>query len=131
MGERDKLIERASRFLEPDEQVQAIFGARAKNHGIWTWIPFNPFSRRFNYRTVVATDRRYLILDSGSGPGRARKVLRELPRAVRMGTPESGKKWFTVKALGEGLDRPRVHKRYYSELQAADAAAHDAPPAPK
>ena len=59
-----------------------------------------------------------MVLDSGRGGiKKARGVVTELPRSVQLG-PGSGV-WHVIPA---GAEKLRVHRRFFKDLEAADAA---------
>ena len=59
-----------------------------------------------------------MVLDAGrQGPKKARGVVTELPRSTRLG-PGTGV-WHVIPAGDEKL---RVHRRFFKDLEAADAA---------
>ena len=129
MAIREKIVEKAAPFLEPGEQVQAVIGAQTASQFLFL-LGALPFILSNRYRCVLATDRRILVLDSGRRSAAAPKaVTRVLPRATRIGPP-SGAIWFVTGSLGETL---RIHKRFFKDIEAADAAAGAAagtPPPP-
>lgn len=118
MALRDKITEAARPFLEQGEQVQAAFPAQTASQ--WLALAgYIPFVMSNEYRCVVATDRRIVVLDAGKmNWAKPRSVLRALPRATRIG-PASGL-WYRTASLGEDL---RISKRFFGEIEAADAHA--------
>ncbi|KQP63528.1 hypothetical protein [Nocardioides sp. Leaf285] len=108
-----RITENAQEHLEPGEQVQGAFAGQ-------TAIRFQVTDR---YRTVVATDRRLLIFDSGTfSQTSCTTLMAELPRETAVGPP-SGLLWHRLDLIGEVL---HVHRRYFSEVAAIDAAAPSA-----
>lgn len=118
MAIRDKLRANAAPFLQPGENVQAVFCGQTTSQyfaliSVWIIILTNA------YRVVVVTDRRILICRSGRfRMTPVKEVLRELPRATRIG-PASGL-WWRSESLGERL---YVHKRFHKDVAAADGQA--------
>ncbi|MEP7019810.1 MAG: hypothetical protein ABI808_04095 [Pseudonocardiales bacterium] len=109
----------ATPYLQPGEKIQAVIGAQTASGfvaalgGIFVFLGLN------RYRILVATPRRILILDAGkTSQKKARGVVAELPRSTRLG-PTSGV-WHVIPANGEKL---RVHRRFFKDIEAADAAA--------
>ena len=93
----------------------------------WILVGLLPFFLVNQYRCVVATDRRLLVLDSGKlSSTKPKSVVRALPRSTRIG-PFSGALWYVTGNLGETL---RIHKRFQKDIEAADAAAGAAAPPP-
>ncbi len=81
MALRDKLAQRAVPFLEPGEQIQAIFTAQSGASPYWavlsTWIVL--LTR--GYVTVVVTDRAIVVLRNGwLTSTRPQGLLARLPR---------------------------------------------------
>ena len=114
---REKIIENSQQFLRPGEQVQAVIGGQTLS-GWWGALSSLVFFWN-NYRAVLATDQRILVLHCGKmRMGKPQSVVRELPRATRIG-PASGL-WWKCETLGEKL---YVHKRFHKDVEAADAAA--------
>jgi hypothetical protein len=109
MSARDKIAENAQERLDAGEQLQAAFAGQ----------PGVRFQLGDRYRTVVVTDRRVLVFDSGMfKQTKTGDLLAELPRAIRFGEPNG--LWHAVH-LGE--HQLQVNRRYFDELKAADAAA--------
>jgi len=114
MALRDKMLKNAQPYLQPGEQVQAVFGAQTSNQwwillfGVWFLI-------KNRYRVVVATDRRIVILAGGVWTTtKVSGVAGELPRATVMGPPSG--LWWKSERLG-GL---YVHKRFHKDVTQAD-----------
>ena len=118
MALRDKIATAARPFLDQGEQVQAAFPAQTASQWL-AMAGYLPFILSNEYRCVVATDRRIVILDAGKmNWAKPKSVLRTLPRATRIG-PASGL-WYRTPNLGEDL---RISKRFFGEIEAADAHA--------
>lgn len=122
MALRDSMRASAAPYLEPGETIQAVIGAQTASQylaaltGVFVFLGLN------NYRILVATPQRILILDAGrTSMKKARGVVGELPRSTRLG-PGSGV-WHRIPANGENL---RVHRRFFKDLAAADSAAQPA-----
>jgi hypothetical protein len=110
--------ESAAPYLRPGEPIQAVFGAQTGSPllagltGIFVFLGLN------RYRILAVTPTRIVVLDAGkTSMKQARGVVTELPRSTRMG-PGTGV-WQQIPAGGEKL---RVHRRFYKDLDAADAA---------
>lgn len=106
-------------YLQPGETLQAVFGAQTSSQwmaaltGIFVFLGLN------HYRIFAVTPKRILVLDAGkSSMKKARGVVAELPRSTRLG-PGSGL-WHVVPVNGEKL---RVHRRFFKDLEIADAGA--------
>lgn len=109
MAASDKIIKSVQPHLEPGETIQGAFAGQ-------TSIRFRLSDR---YRTVVATDRRILVFDSGTfSQTKTNEKLVELPRATRFG--EASGLWHQIDIAGETL---HVNRRYFKQLAAIDAAA--------
>lgn len=104
MAVRDRLRKDAAKYLEPDEQIQAVFYAKRP-------------SVMYNDRAVVATDRRLLLLELNFF-GRATGLEGEAPRDVKLG-PASG---FVYPITA--FDTPvGVSVRFFKDVAEADRAA--------
>jgi len=116
---RDSMAASAAQYLRPGETVQAVFGAQTASPwlaaltGVFVFLGFN------SYRIVAVTEQRILVLDAGrASMKKARGVVTELPRSTRLG-PASGV-WHKIPAGGETL---RVHRRFFKDIETADAQA--------
>jgi hypothetical protein len=116
---RDSMRDSAARFLQPGEQVQAVIGAQTASQwlaaltGVFLFLGFN------RYRIIAVTPRRIVVLDAGKASMKtARGVVMELPRSTRLG-PGTGL-WHQIPAGSETL---RVHRRFFKDIETADAAA--------
>src|SRR5580700_4291018 len=110
--------ESAAQFLRPGEPIQAVIGAQTASQwlaaltGIFVFLSLN------RYRILAVTPTRIVVLDAGkTSMKKARGVVTELPRSTRMG-PGTGV-WHQIPA---GSEKLRVHRRFYKDLDAADAA---------
>ena len=115
---RDKIRENSQKFLEPGEQIQAVFPAQTLS-GWWNLLSGLISLFMSPYRAVVATDKRILVLKSGKfQAGNPKEVIATLPRATKIG-PASGV-WFKTESLGHKLF---IHKRFHKDIAEADAQA--------
>jgi len=104
MGVRDRLRKDTARYLEPEEQIQAVFYAKRP-------------SAQANDRAVVATNRRLLLLKLNI-LGRATGLLGEAPRETRLG-PCQG-----ILTPLRAFDTPlQVSFRFFKDVDEADRAA--------
>lgn len=115
---RDSMRDSAAQYLRPGEPVQAVIGAQTASQwlaaltGVFVFLGLN------RYRILVVTPTRILVLDAGKvSMKKARAVVTELPRSTRLG-PGTGL-WHRIPAGGENL---RVHRRFFKDLETADAA---------
>jgi hypothetical protein len=99
--------------------VQAVIGAQTASQwlaaltGVFAFLGFN------RYRILVVTPGRILALDAGkSSMKKARGIVMELPRTTLLG-PGAGL-WHRIPAGQENL---RVHRRFFKDIENADAAA--------
>ncbi len=120
MALRDDMAASAAPFLQPGEPIQAIFGAQTASQwmaaltGIFVFLGLN------KYRIVAVTPARIVVLDAGKvSMKKARGVVTELPRSTRLG-PGTGL-WHVVPA---GPEKLRVHRRFFKDLETADAGAN-------
>jgi hypothetical protein len=116
---RDKMRDSAGRYLQPGEHVQAVIGAQTASQfvaaltGVFVFLGFN------RYRIRAVTPTRIVVLDAGkTSMVKARGVVMELPRSTRLG-PGTGL-WHRIPAGSETL---RVHRRFYKDIETADAMA--------
>ncbi len=130
MAIRDKIASKAQPFLQPGEQVQAAFAGQTFN-GYWALLSWLIVLFKNAYRSVVVTDRRIVVMDTGRfSQTAAKSVIRELPRSTQLGQPSG--LWWKTEALGERL---YIHKRFHKDVIAADASrpvasAGSTPPPP-
>jgi hypothetical protein len=109
MSMADKIMGNAQEHLEPGEQVQ---GAFAGQHTIRNRAGDG------GYRVVVATDRRFLVFQSGTFSQTAiKKLLDASPRDQRLGEPSGLWHDLTV-----GEQTMKVNRRYFGQLRAIDQA---------
>src|ERR1700734_834423 len=117
MSLRDKQLESAAPYLRPGEPVQAVFGAQTASQWLAALTGGFVFLGLNRYRIVVVTPIRILVLDAGkTSMKKARGVVTELPRSTRLG-PGTGV-WHRVPAGNETL---RVHRRFFKDIETADA----------
>jgi hypothetical protein len=116
---RDSMRNSSAPYLQPGETVQAVFGAQTASQylaaigGIFVFLGLN------HYRIFVVTPQRVVILDAGkTSMKKARGVVAELPRSTRLG-PGSGI-WHVIPV---GTEKLRVHRRFFKDLETADAGA--------
>ena len=119
MALRDSMRDSAAQYLRPGEPIQAVIGAQTASQwlaaltGIFVFLGLN------HYRILAVTPARIVVLDAGRvSMKKARGVVMELPRSTRLG-PGTGL-WHQVPAGRETL---RVHRRFFKDLETADAAA--------
>jgi hypothetical protein len=117
MALRDKLAQRSAPFLEPGEQIQAVFIGQSGASPYWslvsTWIVL--LTRGFV--TIVATDRAIVVLRNGWFTGtRPHDLVARLPRQPM---EEPSGLWF---ALHLGGTRYWVNRRYHKDIRAANTA---------
>jgi hypothetical protein len=105
MALRDKLRKAAAPYLEPGEQVQAVFLAKRP-------------TMQYNDRAVVATDRRILLLKLGHMVSHVKGVAGEVPRETKLG-PCSGF-MHPMTAFGTDLE---VNRRFFKDVEEADRGA--------
>jgi Protein of unknown function (DUF2510) len=114
---RSKLADRARRYLEPGEQLQAIFMAQSGPSPYWGLLtPIMSFFSKFHQ--VVATDRAILVLDASMWtPARPRQLRMRRPRDFYFGRLSG--LWGSFV-----LDNRKywVHRRFHKDVAAADAA---------
>lgn len=119
MALRDSMRDSAAQYLQPGEPIQAVIGAQTASQwlaaltGIFIFLGLN------RYRILAVTPNRIVVLDAGKASmKKARGVVTELPRSTRLG-PGTGM-WHRIPA---GTETLRVHRRFFKDLDTADAAA--------
>lgn len=116
---RDSMRDSATQYLQPGEPIQAVIGAQTASQwlagltGVFVFLGLN------RYRILAVTPARILVLDAGkTSMKKALGVVTELPRSTRLG-PATGV-WHQIPAGNETL---RVHRRFFKDIETADAAA--------
>ena len=124
MALREKMASSATPYLHPGEPVQNVIGAQTASQwvavvgGVLFFLGLN------RYRMIVVTPARILLLDTGVwGMGTAKGVVAEWPRTTQLG-PTSGALWHVIPV---GDTKLRVHRRFFKDIAAADAASHQQP----
>jgi hypothetical protein len=117
MAIRHKLMQRAVPFLEPGEQVQAIFIAKSGASPYWNIISTWMRLLTRGYVTVVATDRAIVVLRNGwLTSTRPQSLQARLPRQPM---DEPSGLWAR---LDLGGTRYWLHRRFHKDVRAANAA---------
>lgn len=115
MALREKLTEKAQELLEPGEQVQAVVPGQKLSP--WWLVTVVGAAFLQEYRVIVATDRRILVIRSSKVSYAALKeIMAEQPRETRIGPPTGS--WWKCESLGVPL---YVHKKFHGDVEAADA----------
>ena len=119
MALRDSMRNSAAQYLQAGEPVQAVIGAQTASQwlaaltGVFVFLGLN------RYRILAVTPTRIVVLDAGKiSMKTAQGLVMELPRATRLG-PATGV-WHRIPAGSETL---RVHRRFYKDIEAADAVS--------
>jgi hypothetical protein len=109
MGMADKIIQRAQSHVESGEIVHGGFAAQTT------------LRNRVGdggHRVVVATDRRFLVFQSGTFSQTVFKdLIEESPRDQRLGEPSGVFYHLTI-----GSQSMKVNFRYFTQIRAIDAA---------
>lgn len=115
MALRDKLVRRSVPYLEPGEQVQAVFLAQSGPSPYWMFLTLLILLFAVRYAVVVVTDRGIVVLRAGLfSPSFPKRVVARLPRATWLGEPHG--LWGKIQ-----LDRRYyVHKRFHKDVVAAN-----------
>lgn len=112
---RDKITANSRPFLYPAEPVVAVMVGQSIS-GWWGVLTYVWFFWNRNIAVIVTTHR-ILVLDCGKWTmGTPKKVLRELPRATRIGPPSG--LWWKCTSLGEKV---YIHRRFHKDIARADA----------
>jgi hypothetical protein len=116
MAIRDKIAANAQPHLQPGETIRAVLMAQTASQYLML-VGYLPFLLMNRFRTVIATDRRIIVCDSGSWSGtKANSVVTELPRGQKLG-PWTGNIWHKVQVGDETL---RIHRRFKKDIEAVD-----------
>jgi hypothetical protein len=108
MSMSDKIAANAQPHLDPAEQVQGAFAGQPSVR--------NRLGEG-GYRCVVATDKRFLVFQSGSFSQTAlKKLIATAPRDQELGT--SSGLWHDLEVGGVQM---KVNRRYFKALQQIDA----------
>jgi hypothetical protein len=108
--DEEKLAERVAPFLEPGEHVQVVFPASDD------WAPQSSDKRFY----IVVTDRAIVVLDIKGLAGHPSAVYKRYGRNVYLG-PLRGTGYIWGSFVLDN-DKYYVHKRFWKEVDAADAA---------
>ncbi len=123
---RAKLRERVQPFLEPGEHVEQVFLAQTGPNPNLVFLTYLVlfFSK---YRVIAVTDRSVVVLGAGVWRQSFPKgVIERLPRGTGLG-PTSGALWSALNLPGD--KKTWVHRRFYHDVEAADASRATRPPA--
>ena len=117
MAIRDSMQASAAPYLNPGETIQAVIGAQTASQwlaaltGVFVFLGLN------RYRILVVTPQRIVIMDAGKvSMAKAKGVVAELPRSTRLG-PGTGL-WHVIPV---GQEKLRVHRRFFKDVETADA----------
>lgn len=114
MGMAEKIVQRAQSRVEPGEVVQGAFAGQPTLR--------NRIGEG-GYRVVVATDRRFLVFQSGTFSQTVLKdLLEESPRDQVLGEP--GGLFYDVTV---GTQSMKVNVRYFGQVRAIDQAVSGSP----
>jgi hypothetical protein len=117
MALRDKLAQRATPFLEPGEQIQAVFVGQSGASPYWSFLSTWIVLLTAGYVVIAATDRAIVVLRSGFLTSTKPKSL--LARLPRQPMDEPSGLWA---GLNLGGTRYWVHRRFHKDIRAANAA---------
>jgi hypothetical protein len=124
---RDRWEANAVQYLQPGEQIHALFPAETRNPylarfdralvTIFSKAGLTFESTGDSRRVVVVTDRRILVCRVGRWRTFALEaVLRELPRQTQIG-PANGL-YYSTEAFGERL---YIHRAYFHDIALVDS----------
>ena len=113
---REKIHANVQPFLKPGEQVQGVLPGQNTSQ-YWLFAGVIVFLIMNRYRTIVATDQRIIVFDSGRwGQTKCNSVVVELPRTTKLG-PTSGAIWHKVDL---GAETIRIHRRFFGDVRQID-----------
>jgi hypothetical protein len=124
MALRDKLAERAAPYLEPGEQIRAVFLGQSGPSPYWVLVSYWIVILTAGYATIAVTDRAVLVLRNGRLSGTQPKSLTGRFPLVPLG--EASGLWGEVHIGGV---RYWVNRRFHKDVQAANAAITGIPAA--
>jgi hypothetical protein len=115
MALRDKLAERASKFLEPGERVHAVFLAQSGPSPYWSLLSYWITIIGAKYGMIAVTDRSVVVLRNGRFKSTfPNRVIVRAPLSALQGEP--GGLWGEVYV---GDTRYWVHRRFHKDVAAA------------
>lgn len=112
---RDKLATRASHFLEPGEQVHAVFLAQSGPSPYWSLLSAWITIIGAKYGMVAVTDRSIVVLRNG-------RFRNTFPNRVVLRTPMNAMRGEPSGLWGQihiGDTRYWVHRRFHKDVTAA------------
>lgn len=114
----DSMRRAAAVFLRPGETIHTVFGAMT--YSALKAAATDELGIRGNqYRIFAVTSARILVLDAVDLRWKgAKDVVAELPRSTQLGPP-TGLLWHVIRV---GEEKLRVHRRFFRDIRAADAA---------
>ena len=125
MGIRSKFRKKIEPRLEPGETLQQVFLAQTGPSPYWLFLTYLMFFW-MRYWVFAVTDRRILIFRTSVWiPSAVKDQVAALPRSTRFG-PISGL-WGSFTISGTQY---WVHRRFHSDVKAADAATPAAEQSP-
>lgn len=115
MAIRDKLADRAGKFLEPGEQVHAVFLAQSGPSPYWSLLSAWITLIGAKYGMVAVTDRGIVVLRNGRLRSTfPNKLVARAPFSALQGEP--GGLWGEIYIDGK---RYWVHRRFHKDVAAA------------
>jgi hypothetical protein len=115
MAIREKLAERASKFLEPSEQIHAVFPAQSGPSPYWSLLSAWITLIGAKYNMVAVTDRSIVVLRNGRLRSTfPKQVLVRAPLNAMQGEP--GGLWGEIYINDS---RYWVHRRFHKDVTAA------------
>jgi hypothetical protein len=119
MALRDKMRTSATPFLPPGEPIQQVVGAQTASQYLAALGSVFIFLGLNRYRILAVTPQRIVVLDAGKmSMSKAKGVVGELPRSTQFG--QGSGVWHV---LPVGDEKLRIHRRFFKDMAAADAAA--------
>ena len=116
MAFREKLRDRAQRFLEPGETIEQAFPAQAVHPWMLTGFGILVFSKP---RDIVVTDRSILVFRQAKFSVTPKRMLERLPRQTQLGPFNGRGSWGRIELNGQKL---WIRRRFQADVKSADAA---------
>jgi|ERR1700688_797110 len=119
MDLRSKLTRNVQAFLEPGEEVQAVFIAQTGASPHWVWLTGRAARIWTNpRRIIVSTERAIVVLNAGkTTTAQVTGVRTRLPRQTMIGPPQ-GRRWSWFQ-LGD--ERMWTYSRWYPDIRHIDS----------
>lgn len=118
MAIRDKLRANAQKHLKEGEVIQQVMAAQTTSAWM-ALISYWIIVMKNSYRVIVVTNQRIFVAKAGRfTTTTVNEIVHEAPRSTKIGPPKG--LWHKCETLGGTL---YINKRFFKDIEAADAAA--------